>query len=329
MPANTQELTEPFCTLSEASVDSALTIAFPTYKRAALLDRQLAWLSRALAGHEAACEVFISDNASTDETPAVVDRWREDLAGRGAMVRTNRNAENIGAIRNIALCIASARGRYVWTVGDDDVIEDGALGYVLAQLREHPDLALLTLNFSSRLVTTGEVRFERCYEIDDDAVHADGRELFLTCLEHDPGGVALTTAQVYRSDLAREAIRRWRRGLHNLVTQIYWTGFCAANGAAKVTRNTYLECAAGTHFFVGDPRLSYKLDLGDSAELYARLAKIGYPADRCLHLATRQLSGSKRRLVRGALRWPRTGAATAMRVTTSLVSLSLRAPFAQ
>jgi abequosyltransferase len=306
-------------------VDSALTIAFPTYNRAALLDRQLAWLARALAGHERDCEILVSDNCSPDETPEVVERWRGALSERGASVRVNRHAKNVGAIRNIAFCITSARARHVWTVGDDDLIEDGALAYVLAQLRQHPDLALLTLNFSSRLVTTGEIRFERCYKIEEDAVQADGRELFMRCLEHDPGGVALTTAQVYRSDLAGRAIREWRLGLHNLVTQIYWTGFCAAHGPAKVTRETHLECAAGTHFFVGNPRLSYKLDLGDTAELYARLAKTGYPADRCLRLAREQLRGGKRRLARGALRWPATGAAAMLRVATSLVSLSARA----
>jgi abequosyltransferase len=310
-------------------VDSALTIAFPTYNRAALLDRQLAWLSRALAGHEAQCEILISDNASPDETPAVVERWRNALSERGATVRAERNARNVGAIRNIASCITRARGRHVWTVGDDDDIGDEALSYVLTELEQHPDLALLTLNFSSRLVATGELRFERCYEIDDDAVHADGRDLFLRCLEHDPGGVALTTAQVYRSDLAQEAIGEWRRGLHNLVTQIYWTGYCAANGSAKVTRETHLECAAGTHFFVGNPRLSYKLDLGDTAELYARLAQIGYPADRCLRLARGQLRGAKRRLVKGVLRWPATGAAALLRVGTSIASLRVRAALAQ
>jgi hypothetical protein len=210
-------------------------------------------------------------------------------------------------------------------VGDDDVIEDGALGYVLMQIEQRPDLALLTLNFSSRLVTTGELRFERCYEIDEDAVHADGRELFMRCLEHDPGGVALTTAQVYRSDLAGQAIREWRLGLHNLVTQIYWTGFCAANGPVKVTRETHLECAAGTHFFVGSPRLQYKLDLGDTVELYARLARAGYPADRCLRLARKQLQGAKRRLAEGVLRWPVTGAGALLRVGTSLIFLSVRA----
>lgn len=310
-------------------MDSALTIAFPTYNRAALLDGQLAWLSRALAGHEASCEILISDNASPDETPDVVERWRRAFAERGATVRVNRNPRNIGAIRNIAFCITAARSRHVWTVGDDDVIEDQALAYVLSETEQHPDLALLTLNFSSRLVTTGELRFERCYEIDDDAVHADGRELFFRCLEHDPGGVALTTAQVYRSDLAGQAIREWRRGLHNLVTQIYWTGFCAANGPVKVTRETHLECAAGTHFFVGDPRLSYKLDLGDTAELYARLAKIGYPPDRCLQLARKQLGGARRRLAKGVLNWPATGAAALLRVGTSLASLRVRAALAQ
>jgi abequosyltransferase len=309
-------------------VDSALTIAFPTYNRAALLDRQLGWLSRALAGHEQQCEILVSDNSSPDETPRVVERWRQALSDRGASVRVSRHAKNVGAIRNIAFCIASARGRHVWTLGDDDVIDDGALGYVLTQVQQHPDLGLLTLNFSSRLVTTGELRFERCYEIDEDVVHADGRELFMRCLEHDPGGVALTTAQVYRSDLAGKAIREWRLGLHNLVTQIYWTGFCAANGPMKVTRETHLECAAGTHFFVGNPRLQYKLGLGDSVELYARLAKTGYPADRCLRLARKQLLGVKRRLVTGVLRWPATGAATMLRVGTSLVSLSARAALA-
>jgi glycosyltransferase involved in cell wall biosynthesis len=309
-------------------VDRALTIACPTYNRAPLVDRQLAWLARAIDGHEPRCEILVSDNCSSDETPEVIDRWRRLFADRGAVFRTNRNSRNVGAIRNIAYCITAAGGRHVWTIGDDDVIEDTALPYVLEQLDATPDLALLTLNFSSRLVTTGELRFERCYEIDHDAVHPDGKELFMRCLEHDPGGLALTTAQVYRSDLAREAIRRWPHGLRNLVTQIYWTGFCAANGAAKVTRETHLECAAGTHFFVGKPRLGYKLDLGDTTELYARLAKIGYPADRCLRLARKQLAGEKRRLARGVVRWPAAGAAALVRIGTGLASLSVRARLA-
>lgn len=310
-------------------MDTALTIAFPTYNRAALLDRQLGWLARAIEGHERRCEILVSDNCSADETPLVVQRRRAELVGRGAIFKGSRNSRNVGAIRNIAYCITAARSPHVWTVGDDDEIEDGALAYVLRQLDAHPDLGLLTLNFSSRLVQTGELRFERCYDVDDEDVRTDGRELFMSCLEHDLGGVALTTAQVYRSDLAQRAIREWRAGLHNLVTQVYWTGFCAAHGPMKLTRETHLECAAGTHFFVGNPRLGYKLDLGDTTELYARLAKIGYPADRCLRLARTQLAGEKRRLLKGVLRWPATGAGGLRRVATSLASLAARARLAR
>ena len=49
-----------------------LTIAIPTYNRAALLDKQLAWLATAIKGWESECEIIISDNCSTDNTPGVV-----------------------------------------------------------------------------------------------------------------------------------------------------------------------------------------------------------------------------------------------------------------
>jgi abequosyltransferase len=304
-------------------VETSLTIAIPTYNRAELLDRQLAWLDRALAGVESHCEVLVSDNRSTDRTPGVIADWRARFGGRVAF-RSVRNDRNVGAIRNIAGCILAARTSHVWTVGDDDRIDDDTLRFVLEELRRHPVLALLTLNFSSRFVETGELRFERCYQVDDDSVHADGRRLFERCLADDAGGVALTTAQIYRTDLAQAAIGRWRRGLNNLVTQIYWTGFCAAHGAAKVTPETHLECAAGTHFFVGNPKLSYKLDLGDSVELYARLAMIGYSPELCLRLAKQQVAGQKRRLVKGAVRWPATGLAAIGRIALSFSSLYRR-----
>ena len=72
----------------------ALTVAFPTYNRAALLDRQLGWLSRALAGHEQECEILVSDNSSPDETPGVVERWRQALGERqGQPPRQERRSD--------------------------------------------------------------------------------------------------------------------------------------------------------------------------------------------------------------------------------------------
>jgi abequosyltransferase len=294
-----------------------LTIAIPTYNRAGHLDRQLEWLAAVGAPALGQVDVVVSDNCSTDETPDVVERWR----GSFPFFRSRRNDENVGAIRNIAWCLTAAETPHVWTIGDDDTIAATAVDYVLAELGRRPDLAMLTLNFSSRLVQTGELRFERCYDFADDLVHENGQPLFLRCLEADIGGVALTTAQVYRTELVRRAVEEWPWGLRNLVTQVYWTGYCAANGPYKVTREAHLECAAGTHFFLSDPRLVFKLECGDTPELFARLAKIGYPRGDCLELLRRHLEGRRREVVRSSIRWPGVGAGVLARLGKSIAAL--------
>jgi abequosyltransferase len=303
------------------SVRRPLTIAIPTYNRASHLERQLEWLAGIGPHALEQIDVVVSDNCSTDETPEVVERWRSSFP----FFRSRRNERNVGAIRNIAWCLAGAETPHVWAIGDDDTISDTAVDYVLAELELRPDLAMLTLNFSSRLVQTGEVRFDRCYDFADDLVHESGRLLFLRCLEADLGGVALTTAQVYRTELVRIAIREWNWGLRNLVTQIYWTGYCAANGPYKVTRDAHLECAAGTHFFLSDSRLVFKLECGDTPELLARLAKIGYARGACLRLLRRQLRGRRREIVRSSVRWPAVGAGVLARLGKSLAVLRLPA----
>ena len=125
-----------------------LTIGVPTYNRAQLLDQQLAWLADAIKGYESECEIVISDNCSTDDTPEVIEKWRPAFGD--AALQLNRNSENIGAIRNISHCINSATSKYVWTISDDDQIEARTVPYLLRLLTEHPDLTLVILNFSSR-----------------------------------------------------------------------------------------------------------------------------------------------------------------------------------
>ena len=82
-----------------------LTIAIPTYNRATCLRELLSGLSDQLH-NESRVELIISDNASPDETPAVV----EDFVARGLKVRYIRNAENIGPDANFLQCFEQARG---------------------------------------------------------------------------------------------------------------------------------------------------------------------------------------------------------------------------
>lgn len=288
-----------------------LTIAIPTYQRAAQLDRQLAWLAAAVQGHEDQVELVVSDNCSSDDTPEVTARWQRVL-GPG-LLEVRRQPENIGAVRNIQDCLVRARRRHVWVPGDDDVIQTRAVSAVLERLVRHPDVALLTLNFSSRSAVTGQQRFARCFDVQHERLREDGADAFMEMLLEDQGGVGLTTAQVYRSDLVRRGVESWGpEHRDNLAVQIYWGAFCAAHGSVLLTQETLLECTADTHFFLADPAVHLRLGFADRPEVAMRMEQLGYPWEGLRQLVLDQLALHQAPLALQALRHdPRSTAATA------------------
>ncbi len=111
-----------------------LTIAIPTFNRATQLDALLSVLEPQVAG-KADVEVFISDNASDDDTPTVIAAAAERYRHAGARLRTHRHATNIGSDANFAFCFNQAGGHFFWMCGDDDLIVPDAIDDVLALLR--------------------------------------------------------------------------------------------------------------------------------------------------------------------------------------------------
>jgi abequosyltransferase len=103
-----------------------LTIAIPTYNRAWCLRELLPVLEGQLK-NESRVELIISDNASPDETPSVV----QEFGNRGLRVKYIRNPENIGPDGNFLQCFEQARGKYVWLFSDDDLIVPGGLAKIL------------------------------------------------------------------------------------------------------------------------------------------------------------------------------------------------------
>jgi abequosyltransferase len=257
-----------------------LTIAIPTYNRAELLEKQLDWLTVAVRGHEQECEILVSDNASNDHTESVIRRYLEPLRDSGLFVRHHRQSENVGAIRNIAHCIESARGEYVWTISDDDEIAANAVGSVLATLRRYDDLTLLVLNFSTRHHRTGKRKFEKCFDNRTDEVADNGKALFERYLaQPNPsrwGGLALTTAVIYRSEVARAALASWPEGLRNLTVQLYVSGYCAQSGRTVVTCEPLLEMIGGRHFFEADREFFADFRYAQVPEAFVRLIGLGY-----------------------------------------------------
>ena len=193
-----------------------------------------------------------------------------------------RHPENVGAIRNIIYCISQANGEYVWTVSDDDEIDEDAVGRVLELIEAEPNLALLVLNFSTRHHRTGRRKFRRCFDNAADESVENGSALFERYLAaRQPsrwGGLALTTALVYRTRDARAALATWPSAVDNLTMQLYVSGYCARSGRMVVTQRPLLEMVGGRHFFEKDVELYTRFRFAQVPEAFVKLIEIGYSA---------------------------------------------------
>ena len=107
-----------------------LTIAIPTYNRSAFLRDLLSCLFDQCK-FDPRLELLVSDNASTDETSAIVAAYVD----RGLPIRYLRNVSNIGADANFMQCFEKAMGKYVWLIGDDDLVVPGAIEKIISYLQ--------------------------------------------------------------------------------------------------------------------------------------------------------------------------------------------------
>ncbi len=111
-----------------------VTVCLPTYNRSGYLIQCLASI---LAQTFRDFEVIVSDNCSSDDTPAVVGALRDPR------LRYVRNASNIGVFPNMNQCLDLARGQYICILHDDDLYEPWFLEREVALLDRHPSAAFV------------------------------------------------------------------------------------------------------------------------------------------------------------------------------------------
>jgi glycosyltransferase involved in cell wall biosynthesis len=127
-----------------------LSICLPTYNRARLLEDALNSLVPQVAAAGDEVELVISDNGSTDDTAAVVERAR-----RLGPFRYYRNESNVGFARNILrLTDELATGEFAWFQCDDDMTCPGGVQRVLTVLKSHRDLDFIFVNVAPRNEST-------------------------------------------------------------------------------------------------------------------------------------------------------------------------------
>lgn len=137
---------------------SKIEIFIPAYNAARFIGQTI---ESALAQEVADLAIVVLDNASTDDTVAVVTRY----ADRG--VRCVRNEVNIGAIGNHNRALELATAEYVKLLSADDVLLPGTLAKQMAVLDRHPDVGVVSCNCivtDNELQPRGETRYLPGYQ---------------------------------------------------------------------------------------------------------------------------------------------------------------------
>jgi len=85
-------------------------------------------------------EVLISDDGSTDGSPAII----ESYARRDSRIRSWRNPANLGIGGNFNSCLRAARGEYLkYVLQDDKLLKPSALRQMVTTLDKDPTVSLV------------------------------------------------------------------------------------------------------------------------------------------------------------------------------------------
>ncbi len=133
-------------------MSNKLSICIPTYNRARYLAETL---DNVIAQATDEVEIVVSDNASPDDTAEIVKSRQEKFP----RLTYFRQPENLGADRNYLQSVALASGEWCWLLGDDDLLEPGAIACVLEHLHGPRPLDFLLL-----LVTVYDARMQTVLE---------------------------------------------------------------------------------------------------------------------------------------------------------------------
>jgi len=114
-----------------------VSIGIPTYNRERLVGRAI---ESALRQDYPNIEIVISDNASTDSTPAICGRYAQEQPN----VRYIQQSRNLGATANFNAVLRQSSGQFFMWLGDDDWLDPNYVRLALARLEMDTAVALVS-----------------------------------------------------------------------------------------------------------------------------------------------------------------------------------------
>ena len=112
-------------------------ILIPTYNRAEILHRNLSYLLLQIKDYNLQSDVgvIVSDNASTDDTFAILNSLMPTFSKENVDYKIYRNEKNTGLEANAVQVLSVATTEYVIFLGDDDFLPDKFLEYAVAKFK--------------------------------------------------------------------------------------------------------------------------------------------------------------------------------------------------
>ncbi len=222
------------------STTPVLSLCLPTYKRCALLGGALrAVLEQITPTLAPDVEVIVLDNASPDDTQAVIGRVRADFPD--ILLHSFRHPENVGADANFIEAVRQSRGEFVYLLSDDDILLPGAVARLISLIRAHPDMDAFAVNVREFLHSTDE-EATSFFKLDGDLILRD----------RDQALILLNTILTFMSCLVfrRETVaaRDYADKVGTLLVQaFFFVDALAPERGLYVTRETYLAKRADNH----------------------------------------------------------------------------------
>lgn len=108
-----------------------LSICIPTWNRKKELGRLLKNISGEAKGVEGQVEVCVSNNGSTDGTKEYLESAKNAF---GFPISVFNSEKNVGFDANILRAMRMGKGKWIWTMGDDDLVNAGQLKALLSSL---------------------------------------------------------------------------------------------------------------------------------------------------------------------------------------------------
>src|SRR3954452_12358158 len=121
-----------------------LSVCIPAYNRASELGPLLdSVLAQDLDDWE--CVICEDHSRDREAIRAIVSRY---IARHGDRFRYFENEVTLGYDGNFRQLVDRARGRYLFIMGNDDLVEPGAFSAVADALRRHPDVGVILRAFA-------------------------------------------------------------------------------------------------------------------------------------------------------------------------------------